>query len=91
MSDPLLAIDDLKVGFATDEGLVQAVDGVSFTVNRGEVVAVVGESGSGKSVTGMTLMGLTRGPNAPHRRQREARRPGAPDRSERGAAQDPRQ
>ena len=64
MSDPLLAIDDLKVGFATDEGLVQAVDGVSFTVNRGEVVAVVGESGSGKSVTGMTLMGLTRGPNA---------------------------
>jgi peptide/nickel transport system ATP-binding protein/oligopeptide transport system ATP-binding protein len=64
MSDPLLAIDELKVGFATDEGLVQAVDGVSFEVNRGEVVAVVGESGSGKSVTGMTLMGLTRGPNA---------------------------
>ena len=64
MSDPLLAIDDLKVGFATDEGLVQAVDGVSFSVDRGEVVAVVGESGSGKSVTGMTLMGLTRGPNA---------------------------
>ncbi len=64
MSDPLLAIDELKVSFATDEGVVQAVDGVSFTVNRGEVVAVVGESGSGKSVTGMTLMGLTRGPNA---------------------------
>jgi peptide/nickel transport system ATP-binding protein/oligopeptide transport system ATP-binding protein len=64
MADPLLAIDDLRVGFATDEGLVQAVDGVSFTVDRGEVVAVVGESGSGKSVTGMTLMGLTRGPNA---------------------------
>jgi oligopeptide/dipeptide ABC transporter ATP-binding protein len=64
MSEPLLAIDDLRVGFATDEGLVQAVDGVSFEVNRGEVVAVVGESGSGKSVTGMTMMGLTRGPNA---------------------------
>ncbi|HEX3803241.1 MAG TPA: ABC transporter ATP-binding protein [Solirubrobacteraceae bacterium] len=62
--EPLLAIDDLRVGFSTDEGLVQAVDGLSFTVNRGEVLAVVGESGSGKSVTGMTLMGLTRGPNA---------------------------
>ncbi len=64
MSDALLEINDLKVGFATDEGLVQAVDGVSFTVQRGEVVAVVGESGSGKSVTGMTMMGLTRGTNA---------------------------
>ena len=64
MSDALLAIEDLKVGFATDEGLVQAVDGVSFEVNRGEIIAVVGESGSGKSVTGMTMMGLTRGPNA---------------------------
>jgi peptide/nickel transport system ATP-binding protein len=65
MSDQqLLQIEDLKVSFATDEGTVQAVDGVSFSVNRGEIVAVVGESGSGKSVTGMTLMGLTRGPNA---------------------------
>jgi oligopeptide/dipeptide ABC transporter ATP-binding protein len=64
MSDALLEIDELKVSFHTDEGVVKAVDGVSFTVNRGEIVAVVGESGSGKSVTGMTLMGLTRGPNA---------------------------
>ncbi len=64
MSEPLLQIEDLAVRFRTDEGAVRAVDGVSLSVERGEVVAVVGESGSGKSVTGMTLMGLTRGPNA---------------------------
>jgi peptide/nickel transport system ATP-binding protein len=60
----LLEVDELRVTFATENGLVKAVDGVSFTVGRGEVVAIVGESGSGKSVTAMTLMGLTRGPNA---------------------------
>jgi oligopeptide/dipeptide ABC transporter ATP-binding protein len=62
--DPLLEVRDLAVSFNTEEGSVQAVDGVDLELRAGEVLAVVGESGSGKSVTAMTLMGLTRGPNA---------------------------
>ena len=61
---PLLSVEDLRVRFQTEAGQVKAVDGVSFDVRRGEVLAIVGESGCGKSVTAMSLMGLTRGRNA---------------------------
>lgn len=59
---PLLTIDNLVVEFATDDGTVRAVNGVSYTVDPGEIVGVIGESGSGKSVTAMAVLGLVRQP-----------------------------
>ena len=60
----LLEIEDLKAQFATEDGVVRAVDGVSLAVDSGEMVGIVGESGSGKSVSMLTVMGLTRADNA---------------------------
>ncbi|MER5425023.1 ABC transporter ATP-binding protein [Streptosporangium roseum] len=56
--EPLLAVDDLHVEFVTRQGVVKAVNGVSYSLNPGETLAVLGESGSGKSVTAQAIMGI---------------------------------
>ena len=60
-TDALLEVEDLNVRFPTEDGVVHAVRGVSFTMRPGEVLGIVGESGSGKSVTSMAVMGLLPG------------------------------
>src|SRR5690242_1638797 len=61
MPKPYLDVNDLRVHFPTEDGLVKAVDGLSFSLDRGKTLGIVGESGSGKSVTSLGILGLHRG------------------------------
>ncbi len=63
MSPALLQVEDLRVQFATDDGIVHAVDGISYSVDAGHTLGIVGESGSGKTVSSLTTLGLTRAKN----------------------------
>ena len=58
MTGPLLTVEDLRIQFRTDEGIITTVDGISFDIAPGEVMGLVGESGSGKSVSAKSLMQL---------------------------------
>jgi len=62
--EPLLEVRDLRVHFATDDGMVQAVDGVDLTINVGETLGIVGESGCGKTVTALSVLKLIAMPPA---------------------------
>jgi oligopeptide/dipeptide ABC transporter ATP-binding protein len=63
VAQPLLEVKDLKVRFRTEDGVVKAVDGISFSLSQGEVLGIVGESGSGKSVSMMSVLRLINDPN----------------------------
>ena len=64
MQTPLLQIEDLKTYFYTSNGVVKAVDGISYSVHEGETVAIVGESGCGKSILAMSLIKIFQSPRS---------------------------
>ena len=67
MSEPLLAVDDLRVHLFTNRGVVRAVDGVAFSLSAGASLGIVGESGCGKTMTALSLMRLIPQPAGAHR------------------------
>ena len=69
-ADPLLRVEDLRVEFPTEDGVVHAVDGIGYELQAGRTLGIVGESGSGKTVSALTAMGL-------HRRRTRASRAGS--------------
>ncbi len=60
MAEPLLEVEDLRVTFSTEDGIVHAVDGISYSIDAGQTLGIVGESGSGKTVSSLTALGLTK-------------------------------
>ncbi|HEX5853118.1 MAG TPA: ABC transporter ATP-binding protein [Solirubrobacteraceae bacterium] len=63
-AEPLLRVEDLRVDFPTEDGVVHAVDGITYEIYHGRTLGIVGESGSGKTVSSLTTLGLTRGQGA---------------------------
>ncbi len=62
--EPLLRVEDLRVDFPTEDGVVKAVDGITYELGRGRTLGIVGESGSGKTVAATHVLGLTRAQGA---------------------------